>query len=153
MVSLCGVMQGAAFSQVCWPVSRTADPQARRALPCLTCCFSNLSTSAVPRRSHRVFLLISTQYISATTLSLYFPRQLQRDMFLSYNNIQQNIKLSFWWSDAVCLTYAVGETVSSCTAMVLALSTRNNQYNNFCDALCCNNHITQHQTKVFDMEK
>lgn len=29
------------------PVSKAADPQARRALSCLTCCYSNLSASAV----------------------------------------------------------------------------------------------------------
>lgn len=37
-----------AFCQECGPVSEAADPRARRVLSCLTCCYSNLSTSAVP---------------------------------------------------------------------------------------------------------
>ena len=54
----------------CWPVSRTADPRARRALSCLTCCYYNLSTSAVPHCSHLCFC-ICTFSVSEIELSLY----------------------------------------------------------------------------------
>lgn len=40
-----------AFGPEWRPVSKAAGPQARRVLSCLTCCYSDLSTSAVPHSS------------------------------------------------------------------------------------------------------
>lgn len=44
-------MRRGAFGREWRPVSKAADPLARRVLSCLTCCYSNLSTSAVPHSS------------------------------------------------------------------------------------------------------
>lgn len=69
------------------PVSKAAGPQARRVLSCLTCCSSNLSTSAVPhssalcvwawtrwddpsRRNLLLSVLLSTHVVSVASFSL-----------------------------------------------------------------------------------